>query len=171
MEQKTLQTSWRMRPATADDAGALSRLAFRSKASWGYGDAFMAQCRNELTYSAAQINSSASEFQVCTMNGEILGFYALEQIDRVVFELEALFVEPGFIGKGIGRFMLDHAQQMVTLRGGERIVIQGDPHAEPFYLAAGAVICGTRESASIAGRLLPLYELHLAKKPDTGRNQ
>ena len=38
-----------VRPARADEAGTLTELAMRAKASWGYDAAFMAACREELT--------------------------------------------------------------------------------------------------------------------------
>lgn len=38
-----------IRPARAGEAGALTRLMLRSKASNGYDEAFMAACERELT--------------------------------------------------------------------------------------------------------------------------
>ena len=40
----------------------------------------------------------------------------------------------------------------------EMHLLGSDPHAEAFYLAAGAVRIGSRPSDSIAGRELPLLE-------------
>lgn len=37
------------------------------------------------------------------------------------------------------------------------MIIQDDPNAEAFYLAAGGVRTGDRESDSIPGRFLPLF--------------
>jgi len=39
--------------------------------------------------------------------------------------------------------------------------IQGDPNAESFYFAAGAIKKGNRESASIPWRYLPLFIIPL----------
>ena len=44
-----------IRRAARHEAGALSRLAMRSKASWGYDADFMERCRPELTVSEAHI--------------------------------------------------------------------------------------------------------------------
>jgi GNAT superfamily N-acetyltransferase len=157
----------RIRPANGGDAVALSSLAFRSKASWGYDEDFMNCCREELTYSAKQIGAPQFDFQVCTSDGEVIGFYALEQLGEETMELEAMFVEPQRIGSGVGRLLLAHAKERAGLRGARRIVIQSDPYAQPFYLAAGALLCGSRESASIAGRMLPLCELRLDEENPT----
>ena len=40
-------------------------------------------------------------------------------------------------------------------------MIQGDPNASKFYEAAGARLVGTRESGSVPGRDLPLYEIDI----------
>lgn len=45
--------------------------------------------------------------------------------------------------------------------GATKLIIQGDPNAERFYLAAGAVLTGTRESGSIPGRYLPTFAINL----------
>ena len=145
----------RFRPATPGDASALSRLAFRSKAHWGYDIEFMRRCKAELTYSPEQIGRSDAHFHVCELDGRIVAFYALEELGNGRGELEALFVVPDLIGNGVGRFLVEEAAAL----GIGTIVIQGDPNAEAFYLSVGAVAAGYRESASIPGRFLPLYHL------------
>jgi len=96
---------------------------------------------------------------VAERNGEIAGFYALEKISANAFELEALFVEPEYIGSGVGRRLIQHALSIVAARSGTVLSIQGDPNAERFYLAAGAKLVGSRESESVPGRFLPLFEI------------
>ncbi len=49
------------------------------------------------------------------------------------------------------------------------MLIQGDPHADGFYLAMGARKIGTRSSESVPGRELPLYKVDLkAREPAPG---
>lgn len=157
--------SCRIRPALASEAALLSELAMRSKAHWGYPPAFMAACRDELRYSAAQIGSARYTFVIAERAGEPAGFYALDKASTTEVELEALFVEPACIGTGIGRALLRHAVAEATRQGAATLVIQGDPNAAAFYEAAGAVPLGARESGSIPGRMLPVYSLRL----DSGR--
>lgn len=121
----------------------------------------MELCREELSWSADEILAAEYDFQSCFLDAELIGFYALEYLGGGLAELEALFVEPLHIGSGIGRCMLEHAKTRAAARGVTRIIIQGDPHAERFYRAAGALSCGSRASGSIPGRLLPLFELRL----------
>ena len=151
----------KIRAATAEDAAVLSAVAMRSKAYWGYSPAFMESCRSELTVSPEKILSGDCDYQVA-IEGEIAsGFYVLRMLSDIEFELEALFVEPERIGHGIGRLLIEHALRELARKDAETLLIQGDPNAASFYLAAGARHIGTRESGSIPGRLLPLYQIDL----------
>lgn len=151
----------RLYDATPDEAATLSDLAQRSKSHWGYSKEFMQSCTDELTYHADQLVDENCRYVVADVNAEIIGFYALAKMSAHQFELEALFVEPAYIGQGIGRNLLCHALDAVREKCGTSVLIQGDPNAETFYLAAGAKRVGTRESGSIAGRFLPLFEIRV----------
>ncbi|HHM05779.1 MAG TPA: N-acetyltransferase [Gammaproteobacteria bacterium] len=150
-----------IRPARPDEAQTLSALACRSKAHWGYSAAFLAACRDELTYSAEQIGSQYFQFSVVEVNGTVIGFYALEPLSPAEMELEALFVEPKHIGQGYGRALIEDAKRKAAERGASVLIIQGDPNAAAFYRAAGGRAIGQRESDSIAGRFLPVFSIAL----------
>lgn len=148
-----------LRDALPNEAVSLSALALRSKAYWGYSQDFIQSCENELTYQPGQIADDKFGFVVAQMDSSIAGFYALEEVSARKFELAALFVEPKHIGMGVGRNLIQHALNTVAARRGKSLLIQGDPNATQFYLAAGANLVGTRESESISGRFLPLFEI------------
>lgn len=148
-----------IREAISDEAEYLSELALRSKAYWGYPEDFMAACRAELTVEADRMRGDDYRCFVAVENGSVLGFYSVEPVSENVFELDALFVEPDRIGRGIGRLLIRHALDTLAKQGAARLLIQGDPHATEFYLAAGARRIGSRESGSIPGRSLPLFEI------------
>ncbi len=154
-----------IRRAVENEAAWLSELAMRSKAIWGYGPEFMAACRDELTLSRDYIERHPT-FVVET--GTVVGFYALEHLDPGEVELAFLFVEPEAIGHGHGRQLIEHAKTQARAAGYATMVIQGDPHAERFYRAAGGRLVGTQESLSIPGRLLPLFHLDLLVAPGAG---
>jgi GNAT superfamily N-acetyltransferase len=143
-----------IRRARRDEAAFLSDLARRSKAHWGYPAEFLAACREELTV-------SGDEAFALELEGRVLGFYTLEHVSDATVELGHLFVEPDAIGAGHGRALIEHARREAARRGYRTLVIQGDPNAEGFYEAMGARCVGTRESASIPGRELPVFELSL----------
>lgn len=150
-----------IRRAAIGEAVEISRLALHSKAHWGYEAEFLDACCDELTYSEAQLEACEYEFRVCEAQGSIIGFYALKLLDADVAELEALFVEPGMIGRGYGRLLIDHAKETAAARGVRQIIIQGDPNAESFYIATGGVRDGERESGSIPERFLPIFRIGL----------
>ena len=150
-----------LRPARSEEAGALSALALRSKAFWGYSPAFMNACRDELTYTSGQIESSDFRFSVCELENRMVGLLAIERLCDDEFELCALFVEPDSIGKGYGRLLMESARKTAREFGARCLIIQGDPNAENFYKAAGGIVIGQRESGSVHDRLLPLFRIDL----------
>ena len=145
-----------LRPGRIDDCAALSRLALRSKAVWGYSREFLAQCAPELTVSPEHL----PHLFVIECGAQPVAFHALSQAAQQSAELEFLFVDPQHLRQGHGRTLLAHARRHARQAlGAALIVIQGDPHADAFYRAAGARLVGERTSGSIPGRVLPLYEL------------
>lgn len=146
-----------IRPATIDELDELSALARRSKAHWGYSAEFMAACHEELSVTPRLLREG--EVFVLTRGDERLGFASLEWLDEEEAELDHLFVEPQHIGHGHGHRLLAHACERVRGTARSRLRIQGDPHAERFYSAAGAHRVGERPSDSIPGRMLPLFVL------------
>jgi N-acetylglutamate synthase-like GNAT family acetyltransferase len=158
---KMVAAAHTIRVARAGEAGLLSELALRSKAHWGYSPEFIEACRAELSYREEQLQSKHMRFFVLESTEIVIGFYALTLQSGRAAELEALFVEPRFIGKGFGRVLIEDAKSVAATLGAASLIIQGDPNAERFYLAAGGVLSGTRESASIPGRFLPTFEISL----------
>jgi GNAT superfamily N-acetyltransferase len=146
-----------LRPAAPTEADLLTSLALRSKAHWGYSEGFMAQCVAELTIESTSIVSTRYDYWVACIDENIVGFFALRRISDHDYDLDALFVEPAWIGKGVGRPLLEHAIVRVQELGGSRLQVQSDPHAAAFYRRCGGQEAGVLESSSIAGRKLPLF--------------
>jgi len=162
LTSKLMSNSITFREAKPEEATILNNLAMRSKAYWGYSDKFMEACREELTLTPEKIQNSAFYFIVAETADKIVGFYGVEHLSPLQFELEALFVEPVAIGSGVGRALISHAKSYIGVCGGGTLSIQGDPNAEGFYRAVGAQLIGRRESASIPGRLLPMFSIEVA---------
>lgn len=146
-----------IRDAIPADAGVLTDIALRAKAHWGYDDAFMAACRDELTVTAARL--AAETTRVHEAGGAADGFYSLSSSSGEA-NVELFFVDPPAIGRGVGAalwrdLVAQAALDAVILR------IESDPQAEGFYRRMGAVRTGTAPSGSIPGRELPLliYDL------------
>ena len=151
-----------IQPVQPESLTQISALAQRSKAHWGYSAEFMAQCQGELTYSVAQLQDPLAHFFAATIECRPVGFYVLVGLDEQRVELEALFVDPAYFGRGLGKRSWQHAVELGCALGYKSMLIHSDPFAEPFYLHMGAKRIGQRPSASIPGRQLPLLEMDLA---------
>lgn len=155
-------TKGNIRMALDQEAELLSNLALRSKGHWGYDQKFLANCKTELTYTDTQLSSPTYCFQLAdTGTKQIAGFFALHFVTIQKPELEALFVDPAYIGKGWGKRLLNAAVIQAKAQQAISISIQSDPFAENFYLANGAIKIGETESSSIAGRFLALLEISI----------
>ncbi len=147
-----------LRPARPEEAQALSELCMISKAYWGYDAAFMNSCRTELTITAADFQNA--QIQVAVDGGKLAGMAQL-QIDGVAAELDKLYVDPDFIGAGIGRALFDWAVRQARNAGANVMSIDADPDAAGFYRRMGAVDDGMSPSGSIPGRTLPRLRITL----------
>ncbi|HXY71771.1 MAG TPA: GNAT family N-acetyltransferase [Actinomycetota bacterium] len=157
-DQGTRRNPSRIRRAREDEAAAISDLALRSKAMWGYPPAFVEACRAALTLTEEEIRQTP----VYVHDGDtgVDGFYGLAgRPPRAT--LEYLFVDPVATRRGIGTKLLRHAVAVACRLGFERIEVESDPNAEPFYERNGGVRIGEVESSVEAGRKLPLLLIDL----------
>ncbi|UYM06216.1 GNAT family N-acetyltransferase [Solicola gregarius] len=154
----------RVRPAVSAEAAILSALALRSKAHWGYSAEFLAACADELTFSPPQLASGTAS--VAEVAGSVAGFSLLKG-GPPEGELAALFVDPPYIGEGVGRRLLEDALAAARRLGFRRVRLDSDPGAEPFYARFGARRVGESPSGSIPGRVLPRMEFTLEARSPT----
>ncbi|MFT5110929.1 MAG: ribosomal protein S18 acetylase RimI-like enzyme [Parasphingorhabdus sp.] len=150
-----------IRSAIADDAEKLTNIAILGKAHWGYSEKFMHHCRNELQVLAIDIDNTKHQFHVAVISDQCVGFYELTDIDNIHSELDALFVLPAYMRRGIGKRLMENAMNFARQNGIQYLHIQSDPNAVDFYLKAGANLIGQSESGSFSGRMLPLLKLDL----------
>lgn len=154
-------TQAQMRQAGASDATALTELAMRSKAYWGYDGSFLSDVRRELEFRPEKFQP---DFHVYLLeNGDgIIGFYSLiAKGDEV--ELHDLFVDPSHIGTGCGKQLWNHAINLVRKLGFHTLTLIADPNAEPFYSRQGALRVGETTSSIQSGRKLPVMKYRLSE--------
>lgn len=159
-----------IRPARPDEAPFLSALALRSKAHWGYDDAFLEACRADLALTAAEV-ARDPVYVIAAGGGPPEGYYRLlaggdaahgpmAGADDTLI-LDALFVAPEAIGRGHGRRLFAHAVAIAAARGARGLTWTSDPHATGFYRAMGARPIGKTPSTVFPGRMLPTFHLAL----------
>jgi GNAT superfamily N-acetyltransferase len=139
----------KLRAARPDEAEALSELVMRSKAYWGYDEAFLAACREDLRLRRGEVVERRAV--AAERDGLVVGVATLEG-DPPEGELGLLFVEPDAIGTGVGRALYGHVLHEAGRLGFTRVMIESDPNAEPFYLAMKA----ERQDFTRQGRDLPV---------------
>jgi N-acetylglutamate synthase-like GNAT family acetyltransferase len=150
-----------IRKADISEAELLTDLTVRSKAYWGYSKEFMIECNSELVLPKEKLGNQKYRYMVASSNDELIGYYGLEPITEIEVELSALFLEPRFIGKGLGKLLLLHAMNVASKMGGKKLTLQSDPNAEGFYLANSGILTGKKESLSFPGRYLPTFSIPL----------
>ena len=151
-----------IRRARDDEAAALSAIARASKAYWPYPAAQIEAWLPDLTLSAQELASNPA--WLAEVGGPIAGFFQLVPEGETAV-LEHLWVLPQYMGRGIGRALMNHAMKCALESGARRISIDADPYAEAFYAACSAETIG-KTAAPIPGmpeRVRPQMRLLLGK--------
>jgi GNAT superfamily N-acetyltransferase len=78
---------------------------------------------------------------VAEEEGSLVGFATWIEAGGV-FELEDLFVDPGWRRRGIAAALVNRIAQVLRARGVERLEVTANPHAMGFYRTAGFTDCG-----------------------------
>ena len=150
----------RIRRARPDEADALSALARRSKAHWGYDADFLERVQDAMTLHADEIGRH-EVWVLESSSGMPIGYHRV--IPGEPAELEDLWVEPSAIGSGAGRRLFAHALEIARTEGASAIEIDADPHAVGFYERMGAIRIGETPSALIPGRSLPRLRIEVSR--------
>lgn len=144
-----------IRRARVEEAQALSDLSYRSKAHWPYDKEYLAQCKAVTHVTADDVREWP--FRVAEINGAVVGFSAVCLVKDEAM-LDHLWIEPEFIGQGVGRRLFDVSVGDARELGWNGFTIAADPYAEDFYRKMGAIRIGERESKVKRGFFLPLLQ-------------
>ncbi|MGE7691301.1 GNAT family N-acetyltransferase [Lysinibacillus sp. NPDC097214] len=143
-----------IRSAKVQDCHLLSNLAYQSKAYWGYTEDFLQQCKDDWTVTKESIEENPV-FVMESVN-KIVAFYSFT-INEI--KLDALFIDPDYIGKGFGRMIWDHLLNTAKELGISEFTLDSEPNAEGFYLKMGAKKIGSTPSTLFPDRHLPLMKV------------
>lgn len=149
-----------IRRARVEDADALSDLAHRAKAHWGYPATWMREWDAQLTIIPGYLD--LHDVWVAEEAEAIIGMCALEDRGNR-WNLEHVWVEPAAHGRGVGRALVMNALEHARRRHGGVVELLADPFATGFYERLGARHAGD-VPAPMPGahhRTLPKYEFSL----------
>jgi GNAT superfamily N-acetyltransferase len=147
-----------IRPARPEEAGHLTTLAIRSKAHWGYDDAFLDACRESLVVTPEACDGTS--LLVAVDGDQIAGFAELKGAPPVG-ELDDLWVDPVAMGRGVGRALFDAITALAREAGFRALTVDSDPHAESFYSRMGTTRIGETQSTVDPSRYLPRLRIDL----------
>lgn len=148
-----------IRHAKVEESAAITELGLRSKAHWGYSQAFMDACRDEFVFSDDFI--LAGNVFVLEDAGQIQAYTTIEDSTSETATLGNLFVEPSAIGKGYGAKLWQYIKGEAVKRGYTRLIVESDPNAQAFYEKMGMRHYADKASSIFEGRFLPLLEIEL----------
>ena len=143
--------------ATVEYSNQLTEIAIFAKRHWNYPEAWIQHWLPQLTITEEYI--LANEVWMMLDGGKSIAFYALSQIEEG-YELGHLWVLPEYIGKGIGKQLLQHAFERCKLLHISTLKIYADPNAQTFYEKMGAKKIDEYHSDLFgADRVLPVMEI------------
>ncbi len=154
-----------IQPAVSSEAQMLTDIAFAAKRYWDYPQSYFDIWTDELTITPEYIKKN-KVFTV-KIDNRIVGFCSIREVEEDSyigeifvnkgFWLDHLFIDPEYIGMGVGNQLMDYVNFYCKDRRISNLFIFSDPFAKGFYDKVGAKY--VRESpSSIPGRTLPVYE-------------
>lgn len=130
-----------MRCATPDEQHALDDLHRRSSFFWEE-DRVVLERHPEVLGVDPQAIAQARVRVATGVAGDLLGFSTTTPREDRASELEALFVEPDLIGRGVGRALLEDAKARAAGAGHPRMTVVVAARTVPFYAQGGFVVGG-----------------------------
>jgi GNAT superfamily N-acetyltransferase len=132
-----------IRKAFKENSETLTQIALEAKRHWGYPEHWIKHWESDLTITPEFIENN--QVYVAEVDGEIRGFYALCVIDDKA-ELEHMWVQPVYIGTGIGKDLFLDAMERAAKMNVSEIELSADPNAAGFYERMGATRIGDVDS-------------------------
>ena len=139
-----------MQPA---DHGRLRELTLDSKAHWGYDRDFVRKWAEGLSFESEQ------ERWVAELDGEIAAWAALVPPARGIAVLDDLWVDPAWLGHGLGSRLFRLAADRARELGASRLEWGAEPNAVGFYEKLGGR--KLRDHVTEWGRVAPWMGLDL----------
>ena len=156
----------KIRRATPNESDVLTAVAHAAKRHWNYPETWIAHWKADLTITSEFIANN--EVFVATENNRILGCCAL--VLSEIAELEHMWIDPNYMGHGIGRALFEYTKCRATELGFDSLELSADPNAAGFYERMGARPIGIIQ-ADVEGtaRVLPRMKIEF-RVPRSGRN-
>ena len=147
----------RIREGTEGDFERLRAIAVEAKAHWGYDRALVEEWAHDGDFEPESLRRRL--LYVAEEDGRPVGWAALIPRGEVGW-LEDLWVDPAWIGRGLGRALFEHVAAAARERGARRLEWEAEPNAHGFYERMGAAYLRDSEETEW-GRVLEVVGVEL----------
>jgi GNAT superfamily N-acetyltransferase len=139
------------------DFARLREIAVEAKAHWGYDRARVEEWGMRGDFEPESLR--ARELYVAEADGEPVGWGSLIVRGGVGW-LEDLWIDPPWIGRGIGRLLFERVADGARALGARRLEWEAEPNARGFYERMGATYVRDSEVTEW-GRVLDVLGVEL----------
>jgi len=146
------------RKAKPRDVERLNEIAIAAKAHWGHDPSWVKQWVAAGDF--ARVAVSRDEAWVVEIDGTIAGWSALQLRGEVAW-LEDLWVDPAYMGRGVGTALFRDATTRATSAGAQRMEWEADLDAVGFYKRMGGRPVRDSDVTEL-GRILPIMAFDLS---------
>jgi GNAT superfamily N-acetyltransferase len=147
----------RIREGTEADFERLRAIAVEAKAHWGYDRALVEEWAQGGDFEPESLR--ARLLYVAEADGASVGWAALIPRGEIGW-LEDLWIEPAWIGQGLGRALFEHVAAEARRRGARRLEWEAEPNAQGFYEHLGGAYVRDSEETEW-GRVLQVLAVEL----------
>jgi GNAT superfamily N-acetyltransferase len=123
-----------VRPARADEGARLKEIAIAAKGFWGYEPDKVRAWADQGDFTPERLQELI--VFVAESGGGVVGWASLIPKDEVGW-LEDLWIDPAWMGKGVGSLLFRHAAEHAKGVGAGRMEWEADPNAIGFYEKMG----------------------------------
>jgi GNAT superfamily N-acetyltransferase len=116
------------------DFGRLREIAVDSKAHWGYDRRRVEEWAESGDLEPESLGKRL--VYVAEADGELAGWASLIPRGEVGW-LEDLWIEPAWIGRGVGRMLFEHVKERARSLGATWLEWEAEPNARGFYERMG----------------------------------
>ena len=148
----------RIRAVRPSEGARLREIAIASKAHWGYELERVREWAAGGDYTDEAL--ARDNVYVAEADGRAVAWAALRRKDDDACWLEDLWVEPEWIGKGVGTELFELCRERARELGATRLEWEAEPNSVGFYEKRGGRVVDDSRIGSW-GRPIPLMELDL----------
>jgi GNAT superfamily N-acetyltransferase len=148
----------RIRPARLDEGERLREIAIAAKSHWGYDLSRVREWAAQGDFSASGLR--AKEVYVAEGEGRAVAWAALALRAGETMWLDDLWVDPAWMGRGVGSLLFRHALERARNLGAVRLEWEAEPNAVGFYEKLGGRYLRDSEP-SAWGRVIPVLGIDL----------